>query len=251
VPEDRADDRLTFGEIDVQPRKVIASAEWSGLESRERRYSPFTANVELLIPWRTLTGRQQLFVDHAWMLDLGEGLPAYRPPVDAVAGVGTAANTDELAGVEVKVRYLTPHSKWSIHSEYQDNLLMLTLFRGGPAMWLAQEDADKIDVADNDWLEVYNKNGVVACRAAVSHRIPPGVALFYHSQDRHVNVPLSELSGSRGGTDNSLTRITMKPSHMIGGYAQLSWSFNYYGPTGPQRDFFILVRKRKSEVDYG
>ena len=251
VPEDRADDRLTFGEIDVQPRKVIASAEWSGLESRERRYSPFTANVELLIPWRTLTGRQQLFVDHAWMLDLGEGLPAYRPPVDAGQLVGVGGSPDPGDGVEVKVRYLTPHSKWSIHSEYQDNLLMLTLFRGGPAMWLAQEDADKIDVADNDWLEVYNKNGVVACRAAVSHRIPPGVALFYHSQDRHVNVPLSELSGSRGGTDNSLTRITMKPSHMIGGYAQLSWSFNYYGPTGPQRDFFILVRKRKSEVDYG
>ncbi|MFN8112251.1 MAG: molybdopterin dinucleotide binding domain-containing protein [Solirubrobacterales bacterium] len=49
---------------------------------------------------------------------------------------------------------------------------MLTLFRG-PAMWLSQEDADKIDVADNDWLEVYNKHGVVACRAAVSHRIHP------------------------------------------------------------------------------
>ena len=30
-----------------------------------------------------LTGRQQLFVDHEWMLDMGEGLPAYRPPVDA------------------------------------------------------------------------------------------------------------------------------------------------------------------------
>ena len=88
VPEERADERLTFGEIDVQPRKVIASAEWSGLESRERRYSPFTANVELLIPWRTLTGRQQLFLDHDWMLDLGEGLPAYRPPVDAGQLVG-------------------------------------------------------------------------------------------------------------------------------------------------------------------
>ena len=24
------------------------------------------------------------------------------------------------------MRYLTPHSKWSIHSEYQDNLFMLS-----------------------------------------------------------------------------------------------------------------------------
>ena len=52
---------------------------------------------------------------------------------------------------------------------------------------------------------------------------------MYHSQDRHVNVPISEISGTRGGTDNSLTRITIKPTHLIGGYAQLSWGFNYYG----------------------
>jgi nitrate reductase alpha subunit len=105
-------------------------------------------------------------------------------------------------------------------------------------------------VRDNDWLEVYNKHGVVACRAAVSHRVPPGVALYYHSQDRHINVPLSETSGTRGGTDNSLTRISMKPTHLIGGYAQLSWGFNYYGACGPQRDQLIIIRKRQTEVEY-
>jgi nitrate reductase alpha subunit len=250
VPADRSEERITFADIGIQPRKVIASAEWSGLESRERRYSPFTANVDLSIPWRTLTGRQQLYIDHDWMLDLGEGLPAYRPPVDAGQLVGLGGEPDPGEGVEITVRYLTPHSKWSIHSEFQDNLTMLTLFRGGPAMWISVEDAEKIDVADNDWLEVFNRHGNVSCRAAVSHRVPPGVALFYHSQDRHVNVPISEISGGRGGTDNSLTRISMKPSHLIGGYAQLSWGFNYYGPTGPQRDFLVIVRKRRSEVDY-
>lgn len=30
---------------------------------------------------------------------------------------------------------------------------------------------------------------------------------------------------------------------MIGGYGQLSYSFNYYGPTGCQRDEYIVVRK--------
>ncbi len=250
VPAERADERLTFGEIGIQPRKVIASAEWSGLESRDRRYSPFTANVELLIPWRTLTGRQQLYVDHQWMLDIGEGLPAYRPPVGTGQLLGLGGEPSAGDGVEVTIRYLTPHSKWSIHSEFQDNLMMLTLFRGGPAMWLSVEDAEKIDVADNDWLEVYNRHGNVACRAAVSHRVPPGVALFYHSQDRHINVPISEISGTRGGTDNSLVRITMKPTHLIGGYAQLSWGFNYYGPIGSQRDQMIIVRKRRTEVQY-
>ena len=252
ISEERVDERLTRSEITIQPRKVIASAEWSGLESRERRYSPFTQNVEHLIPWRTLTGRQQLYIDHEWMLELGEGLPAYRPPVDAGQLVHSSLAGEPVPeeALEVTVRYLTPHSKWSIHSEFQDNLHMLTLFRGGPAMWIAVEDAERIGVRDNDWLEVYNRHGAVSCRAVVSHRVPPGVALYYHSQDRHVNVGISEVSGTRGGTDNSLTRITMKPTHLIGGYAQLSWGFNYYGACGPQRDQLIIVRKRRSEVEY-
>jgi nitrate reductase alpha subunit len=249
IPAERADERFTFGEVSTQPRKVIASAEWSGLESRERRYSPFTANVEHSIPWRTLTGRQHLYLDHEWMLALGEGLPAYRPPVE-VGQLDVAGEPAPAGGAEVTLRYLTPHSKWSIHSEFQDNLHMLTLFRGGPAMWISLQDAEKIGVRDNDWLEVYNKHGTVACRAVVSHRVPAGAALFYHSQDRHVNVPVSELSGARGGTDNSLTRISIKPTHLIGGYAQLSWGFNYYGPTGPQRDQLIIIRKRQTEVRY-
>ena len=84
----------------------------------------------------------------------------------------------------------------------------------------------------------------------VSHRVPSGVALYYHSQDRHVNVPVSEISGARGGTDNSLTRITMKPTHLVGGYAQLSFGFNYYGPTGSQRDEITVIRKRQGAVEF-
>ena len=250
ISEERVDERINFRDLAIQPRKVIASAEWSGVESRERRYSPFTSNIEHLIPWRTLSGRQSLYVDHEWMLEIGEGLPGYRPPVSAGQLVGLGGTPELEDAVEVTVRYLTPHSKWSIHSEFQDNLHMLTLFRGGPVMWLSPDDAEKIDVEDNDWMEVYNHHGAVSCRAAVSQRIPSGAAFFYHSQDRHVNVPISEVTGSRGGTDNSLTRISMKPTHMIGGYAQLSWGFNYYGPCGTQRDQLIVIRKRKGEVVY-
>jgi nitrate reductase alpha subunit len=38
--------------------------------------------------------------------------------------------------------------------------------------------------------------------------------------------------GMRGGIHNSVTRIVLKPTHMIGGYAQLSYGFNYYGTIG-------------------
>jgi nitrate reductase / nitrite oxidoreductase, alpha subunit len=249
IAEEHRDVRITFGDTQVQPRKVLASPEWSGMESRERRYSPFTINVERAVPFRTLTGRQQFYLDHAWMLDMGEGLPIYRPPVDVVGTVGDQGSGDPDRK-EVHLRWLSPHSKWSIHSEFQDNLHMLTLFRGGPVVWIGVDDAARIDVVDNDWVEVFNRNGVVTARAVISHRVPEGVAMMYHSQDRHVNVPRSELSGTRGGTDNSVTRISMKPTHLVGGYAQLSYGFNYYGPTGSQRDEVVVVRKLAGEVVY-
>ncbi len=248
LAEEHADARITYGEVGIQPRKVMCSAEWSGMESRERRYSPFTINIDRDVPFRTLTGRQTFYQDHPWMLDYGEGLPAYRPPLNMARHLGNQEIGD--GGAEVTLRYLTPHSKWSIHSTYQDNLHMLTLFRGGPVIWMSTEDAEAIGVADNDWVEAYNRNGVVACRAVVSHRIPTGTSVMYHAQDRHINVPISEVSGQRGGTHNSLTRITMKPTHMIGGYAQLSWGFNYYGPTGTQRDELTVIRRRRTEVTY-
>ena len=64
-----------------------------------------------------------------------------------------------------------------------------------------------------------------------------------------VNTPGSEITGARGGIHNSVTRIVLKPTHMIGGYAQLSYGFNYYGTIGTNRDEFVVVRKM-NKVDW-
>jgi nitrate reductase alpha subunit len=73
---------------------------------------------------------------------------------------------------------------------------------------------------------------------------------MYHAQDRLIDVPIAETSGHRGGIHNSLTRLLIKPSHLIGGYAQLTYAFNYLGPTGNQRDEVTVIRKRSQEVTY-
>jgi len=250
LSEPRSGDRISFHDAQIQPRTVMTSPEWSGIEAHGRRYSPFTINVERDKPWHTLSGRMHFYVDHAWMLELGEGLPVFRPPVHQRAIFGDQGAQDGSGRPELTLKYLTPHSKWSIHSEYQDNLHMLTLFRGGGMLWISREDAEALEIKDNDWVEAFNRNGVVAARAAVSHRIPQGTCLMYHAKDRHLNVPLTELQGKRGGTDNSLTRIVMKPTHFIGGYGQLSYAFNYYGPTGSQRDEVTVLRKRQGEVRF-
>ena len=137
--------QIRFADTQSRPVPVITSPEWSGSEHGGRRYSPFTINVERLKPWHTLTGRQHFYLDHDWMQELGEELPVFRPPLDMhkLFGEPRLGRNGEL---ELTVRYLTPHSKWSIHSEYQDNLIMLTLSRGGPTMWMSEADAAKIGV---------------------------------------------------------------------------------------------------------
>jgi nitrate reductase / nitrite oxidoreductase, alpha subunit len=241
--------QITFADTQAAPTPVITSPEWSGSESGGRRYSPFTINVERLKPWHTLTGRQHFFLDHDWMTELGEQLPVFRPPLDMHALFGEP-QVGEHGELGITVRYLTPHNKWSIHSEYQDNLFMLSLSRGGQNIWMSVQDAAKVGVKDNDWIEAVNRNGVVVARAIVSHRMPEGTVYMFHAQDRLIDVPLSETSGKRGGIHNSLTRLLIKPSHLIGGYAQLSFAFNYLGPTGNQRDEVTMIRRRSQEVAY-
>ncbi|MFV2195145.1 nitrate reductase subunit alpha [Nocardiopsis sp. LOL_012] len=241
--------RVVFDDARGGPTPVGTSPEWSGKEAVDRRYSPFTINLEHDKPWHTLTGRQHFYLDHDWMHEFGEALPVYRPPLDIHRLFGEP-QLGPHGEREVVVRYLTPHSKWSIHSEYQDNLLLQTLSRGGPTLWMGVADAEAIGARDNDWVEAVNRNGVVAARLVVSHRMPTGTVYMHHVQERVIDVPLTETTGTRGGIHNSLTRLLVKPTHLIGGYAQFSYAFNYLGPTGNQRDEVTVVRKRTTEVRY-
>ena len=244
----REHDHITFRDIQAQPRKIISSPIWSGLESEEVSYNAGYTNVHELIPWRTLTGRQQFYQDHQWMRAFGEGMCVYRPAVD-LKTTAAVHNHKPNGNKEILLNFLTPHQKWGIHSTYSENLRMLTLSRGGPHIWISEKDAREAGIVDNDWVEVFNVNGTLTARVVVSQRIPQGMTLMYHAQEKIVNVPGAEMSGKRGGIHNSVTRAVTKPTHMIGGYAQLAYGFNYYGTVGCNRDEFIVMRKMKN-VDW-
>ncbi len=240
----KEDEKIRFRDIAAQPRKIISSPTWSGIESEHVCYNAGYTNVHELIPWRTLTGRQQLYQDHLWMRAFGEGFVAWRPPVD-LKTVTDAVHRDRNRP-HVVLNFITPHQKWGIHSTYTDNLLMLTLNRGGPVIWISENDARRAGIADNDWVELYNANGALTARAVVSQRIKDGTTFMYHAQEKIVNTPGAETTGKRGGIHNSVTRTVLKPTHMIGGYAQQSYGFNYYGTVGSNRDEFVIVRKMQT-----
>ncbi len=248
LAEGKEEEKIRFRDVAAQPRKIISSPIWSGLESEHVCYNAGYTNVHELIPWRTLSGRQSLYQDHHWMRAFGEGFVTWRPPIDTKTVrqvLGKLPNGNK----EILLNILTPHQKWGIHSTYTENLIMLSLSRGGPTVWISEDDAKAAGIVDNDWIEVFNVNGALTARAIVSQRIMPGSAIMYHAQEKLVNTVGSEITGQRGGIHNSVTRINMKPTHMVGGYVQLAYGFNYYGTVGANRDEFVIVRKM-SQVNW-
>ncbi|WEX08578.1 nitrate reductase subunit alpha [Chelativorans sp. AA-79] len=245
----KEDEKIRFRDLVAQPRKIISSPIWSGLESEHVCYNAGYTNVHQLIPWRTLTGRQQLYQDHLWMRAFGEGFVTWKPPVD-LKTVAEALKNNHDGSAHVVLNFITPHQKWGIHSTYSDNLLMLTLNRGGPVAWISETDAKTAGIRDNDWIEVFNRNGVLTARAVVSQRVNPGMCMMYHAQEKIVNTPGTAITGQRGGIHNSVTRTVLKPTHMIGGYVHQAYGFNYYGTVGSNRDEFVIVRKMVGAVDW-
>ncbi len=234
--------RCSFEDLQAKPRRFINSPMWSALIDDGRPYAPFTMQREALVPWRTLTGRQHLYLDHPGYLQFGEHLPTYKPK--PLPTQYADLRVSEAVGPTLMLNFLTPHGKWHIHSTYGDNERMTTLSRGCEPFWMSEKDAAELGIDDNDYVEVHNDHGVVVTRAAVSARIPRGICIIYHSPERTYGVPKSPLRGNRrAGGHNSLTRTRLKPNLMVGGYGQFTYHFNYWGPTGCNRDTHVYVRK--------
>ena len=127
---------------------------------------------------------------------------------------------------------------------------MLTLSRGCEPVWISEADAAEMEIQDNDWVEVYNDNGVYCARAAVSSRIPNGVCIVYHTVERTVGIPLTQYrkERKRAGGNNALTRVHLKPNFLAGGYGQFTYHFNYWGPIGCNRDTHVVIKKMTEVV---
>jgi len=248
LAEGNRDMRLNYANLQESPKRYGNSPLWSGLINDGRAYAAFTYNIETLVPFRTLTGRQHFYLDHDMYIAYGEHLPTYKPSPKMEA-YGDMKETLKAGKAKV-LNVLTPHGKWHIHSTYGDNLRMMTLSRGGYPTWISETDAAELDIKDNDWVEVHNDNGVFVSRAIVSSRIPTGVCIVYHSTERTINVAKSQVRGGkkRGGGLNSFTRVHMKPNLLCGGYGQFSYHFNYWGPIACNRDTHVTITKMTKVV---
>jgi len=213
---------MVYGSIQEQPQRFVGIDEeaWNSDIEPGRAYTAFTHQIEKKRPWRTLTGRQQFYIDHEWFLEFGEQLPVHKDPVD---------------DPEYDFYWNTPHGRWSIHSTWRDNRYLLRLQRGLPIVYIHPEDAAKRGIADNDWVRLHNRQG----EAIVKAKILPGEKrhrlTMYHGWERFL--------GFQQGGWQSLTYIKMKPTQLVGKYGQLNFKLNYWGPTGNNRDIRVNMEK--------
>ncbi|MBK7108606.1 MAG: nitrate reductase subunit alpha [Bacteroidetes bacterium] len=74
-----ADVKILYADLLVRPHRYNTSPVWSGLMNNGRAYAAYTYNVERLVPWRTLTGRQHFYLDQELYIAYGEHLPTFKP----------------------------------------------------------------------------------------------------------------------------------------------------------------------------
>jgi complex iron-sulfur molybdoenzyme family reductase subunit alpha len=173
-----------------------------------------------------MTGRQQFYLDHTWMLELGEQLPVHKGPVDVDA---------------YPLRWITPHGRWSIHSTWRNAKFQLRLQRGRPVVYLSPAEAASRGLLDNDVVTVFNNHGSLDAHLYISPRMPDGMAMMYHGWEAYT------VLGGQGW--QSPVTIRIKPTQLIGRYGQMNFRLNYFGPTGNQKDTRVEVELKLREPD--
>jgi complex iron-sulfur molybdoenzyme family reductase subunit alpha len=215
---------MTYRSLHDAPKRFQATDPevWTSDIEPGIAYTPFKHHVVKKIPWRTLVGRQQFYIDHDWFLELGEALPSYQEPIP---------EDDE----KYPLFWNTPHGRWSIHSTWRDNRYMLRLQRGVPIVYIHPADAKQRGIQDGDWVKIYNQIGSTVCLCQVLAGEKPGRLTMYHGWEKF-------LGFGEGGWQ-SLTYIKIKPTQLVGKYGHLNFKLNYWGPTGNNRDIKVEIEK--------
>lgn len=218
---------MTYHGLQDAPQRFVGIDEeaWNSDIEPGRAYTPFTHQTEKKRPWRTLTGRQQFYIDHPWYRELGEELPVHK---------------DALDDPQYPFYWNTPHGRWSIHSTWRDNRYMLRLQRGMPIVYIHPDDAAARGVADNDWVRIFNASGEAIVKAKILPGEKNGRLTMYHGWEKFL--------GFQEGGWQSLTYIKIKPTQLIGGYGHLNFKLNYWGPTGNNRDITVNFEKYTGRV---
>ncbi len=160
---------------------------------------PLTWHIAKKEPYPTLTRRIQFYIDHDWYKELGEHLPTHKDC--------------PMAGGNYPLQLTGGHARWSVHSDWVDDSVMLAMQRGEPVVQLSPQDASERDVNDGDDVVVYNDVGDCQLRAILSPAVRPGQVVIYHAWENY------QFPGWRHF--KSVMASPLNPIELVGGYGHI------------------------------
>jgi nitrate reductase alpha subunit len=172
--------------------------------------TPFTDHVFEKQPYPTLSRRIQFYLDQELYEEMGETLPVHKDPPTAGGGYPLM-----LTG---------GHTRWSIHSAWRDDKLMLQQQRGEPVMWMNDGDAAARGIRDGDRVRVFNDLDAFEIMAKVAPITRPGQVIVYHAWDNFqfrgqkgfqnlIPSPLNPVELAGGQFHLRPMTICLQPSH--------------------------------------
>ncbi len=166
--------------------------------------------------YRTLTHRQQFYVDHEWFFEFDEALPGHK---------------DALVNEGYPMKMLMGHARHGIHSMWRDDSFLLSLQRGEPDIYVNPDDAKNKDVADGDLIKVFSKTGSFIAQAHLTSAMGPNMLFMYHGWD-----PMMFRNRQNFGAVVQ-TGGLIKPTSVAGGYGHLGWRPFGYEPNHTFHDY--------------
>jgi anaerobic selenocysteine-containing dehydrogenase len=163
--------------------------------------TPLTDHVVDKVPYPTLSRRIQFYLD--------QELLHKDPPT---------------AGGDYPLMLTGGHTRWSIHSNWRDDRLMLQQQRGEPAMWMGPEDAAARGVRDGARVRVFNDLDEFQIMVKVSPGVRRGQLIVYHAWENFQFVdgkgyqnlipsPLNPVELAGGQYHLRPMVIALQPSH--------------------------------------
>ncbi|OGO51955.1 MAG: hypothetical protein A2148_04695 [Chloroflexi bacterium RBG_16_68_14] len=195
---------------DIKPDETVSPLRWHG---------------ERQVPYPTLTRRIQFYIDHDWFLEGDEALPRHKP--------------NPQMGGSHPLRMTSGHLRWSIHSTWVANRLMLYTHRGGPFLMMCPEDAEARGLADNDEVRVYNDFDEFRVRIKLSPSVRPGQVIIYHAWEPYQYRNWKPYDTAIPGM--------IKWLHLAGGYGHLKFWRDNWQPQQADRAIAVEVEKAAGE----
>ena len=107
----------------------------------------------------TVTGRQCFYVDHDVWIQLG-------------CNVNTGREGIRPDSKKFPFAMMTPHARWSIHTNYKQSRILQRLQRGVPWVMINEKVAEVKKIKDGEEIRIFNALGEFYAMAKVTHNAP-------------------------------------------------------------------------------